>query len=205
MSNSAPESHDSVERLTTFSDAVVAIAMTLLALELPVPNGNSNAEVLHQFREHLDDYAAFLISFAVIGAHWFAHHRIFGYVGRLGRRLLQGNMWWLLTIVIMPFATRMLTGDGAFEARFITYAAVQGLAATSLAAIIWETRRSRLLRDDAPAELIGTSLRGLIVVAAGFLLSIPFAFLTQRAYLCWLVIPVAVRALSLLSSRQSRG
>src|SRR3954463_2152143 len=53
------------ERLTAFSDAVVAIAITLLALGLPVPRGATNTELLRSAGDHLDDYLAFLISFAV--------------------------------------------------------------------------------------------------------------------------------------------
>src|SRR3954452_23319670 len=73
----------SAERLVFFSDAVVAIAITLLALELPVPTGDTNAAVWHSLGDHLGEYLAFLISFAVIGSHWFGHHQLFRYLGRL--------------------------------------------------------------------------------------------------------------------------
>jgi Endosomal/lysosomal potassium channel TMEM175 len=70
------------ERLMFFSDAVIAIALTLLALDLPVPGGIENATVsipamVNDARQHLDDYLAFLISFLVIAAHWRLHHRVF--------------------------------------------------------------------------------------------------------------------------------
>jgi Endosomal/lysosomal potassium channel TMEM175 len=63
-----------VERLIFFTDAVVAIALTLLALELPIPGGTQNVdsisipEMLRDARQHIDDYIAFLISFVVIAA-----------------------------------------------------------------------------------------------------------------------------------------
>src|SRR4051812_6059773 len=79
----------SAERMIFFSDAVVAIAMTLLALELPVPSGHRNDEVLRQLREGGEEYIAFLISFAVVGVQWFSHHRLFEYVARLGGGLLR--------------------------------------------------------------------------------------------------------------------
>jgi uncharacterized membrane protein len=68
------------ERLTFFSDAVVAIAITLLALELPVPHNGSTTEVLHEMDNHLMAYVAFFISFAVIGQHWAAHHAVFRWI-----------------------------------------------------------------------------------------------------------------------------
>lgn len=68
-----------VERLTFFADAVVAIAITLLALDLPVPTGSTNGDLWRSLRENFSDYLAFAISFVVIAARWNAHHRIFRY------------------------------------------------------------------------------------------------------------------------------
>ncbi|VVJ23864.1 protein of uncharacterised function DUF1211 [Amycolatopsis camponoti] len=68
------------ERLTFFSDAVVAIAITLLALELPLPEGATNAELLRSLGHHQSEYVSFLISFIVIAVHWRAHHRLFPFV-----------------------------------------------------------------------------------------------------------------------------
>ena len=72
------------ERLAFFSDAVVAIAITLLALELPVPMSTveSNRDFWHQLAKHSNDYIAFMISFAAIGSHWFPHHALFSQLGR---------------------------------------------------------------------------------------------------------------------------
>src|SRR4051794_8977616 len=75
------------ERLTFFADAVIAIAITLLALELPTPLGSTNHELLESVGEHQGEYIAFLISFVVIGAHWSGHHRVFRHVESIGGRL----------------------------------------------------------------------------------------------------------------------
>jgi uncharacterized membrane protein len=181
------------ERLTFFSDAVVAIAITLLALGLPIPRGATNAELLRSAGDHLDDYLAFLISFAVIGSHWFAHHRTFRYVIRLGGRLGQWNMLWLLMIITTPFATRVLTSEGAFKSRFIFYAAVQVLAGLFSLLIIREIARHGLLRAAAPPDLISTYYRRAGVLMGAFAVSIPIALFTQWAYLCWLVIPLLLK------------
>src|SRR5918997_5982049 len=58
------------ERLTFFSDAVVAIAITLLALGLPVPEGGTAAEVLRSLADRRYEYLAFLVGFLVVAAHW---------------------------------------------------------------------------------------------------------------------------------------
>jgi hypothetical protein len=96
-----------VERLTFFADAVIAIAITLLALDLPVPTGETNRELLRSVGEHFPEYLAFLVSFLVVGAHWRGHHRTFRYVTMLGGQLPRLTMYWLLMLVITPFATRV--------------------------------------------------------------------------------------------------
>jgi uncharacterized membrane protein len=181
------------ERLVFFSDAVVAIAITLLALELPVPTGRTNADFLHSLGDHGYEYLAFLISFFAIYANWSGHHRLFGQVTRLAGRLAQWNMLWLLTIVAMPFATRVVTSDGAFSMRFVLYAVVQALAGLFFLLMLREIHRHRLLRPDAPPRLLQASVRGVSVVTGGFLVSIPLAFVTHLAYLCWIVVPLGSR------------
>ena len=190
------------ERLTFFSDAVVAIAITLLALGLPVPWGATNAETLESVLDHGDDYVAFLISFGVIGSHWFAHHRTFRYVTRLTGPLARWNMLWLLTIIITPFATRVVTSTGAFEIRFIFYATVQALAGVFSLLMIREIARSGVLRAVAPADLIGTFYQRVYVLIGVFVVSIPVAFVTRWAFLCWLAIPPLLRLQNALTARR---
>ena len=100
----------SPERLIYFSDAVIAIAITLLALELPVPSGVSgDAEVLGFLRGNAWDYLTFLISFAAVAMYWLAHQRLFRYATGLAGPVIQWNLLWLLMIVLMPFTAKLLT------------------------------------------------------------------------------------------------
>ncbi len=195
----------SAERLIFFSDAVLAIAITLLALDLHVPDGDSNAALWLDLTGHVDDYIAFLISFAVIGGYWFLHHRIFGYVTRLGGRLARWNMLWLLTIVLTPFATRVIVGDGAFAARFTLYAVVQALAAVFFLLAIHEVDRHGLARTGTPRTLFTRGYLGLSVAAGAFLVSIPLAFITRWAYLCWVAIPFLARVQRRISGWRRPG
>ncbi|MGW5668393.1 TMEM175 family protein [Micromonospora sp. NPDC003776] len=189
---SEPERVDP-ERLVFFSDAVVAIAITLLALELPVPAGGTNTELWRDLGRHVDEYVAFLISFAVIGGHWFLHHRTFGHVARLSGRLVRWNMLWLLMIVLTPFVTKVIVGDGAFAARFTLYAAVQALASLAFLLAVVELDRRGLARAGTPRALFRNGYRMLSIAAGAFAVSIPLAFVTHWAYACWAVIPVAAR------------
>lgn len=179
------------ERMTFFSDAVIAIALTLLALELPVPEGTSNADLLHSAYEHRTEYVAFLVSFVVIAAHWSGHHRVYRHVATLGGRLSMLNMYWLLMQVITPFATRVLTGHGAFATRFCFYAGVQSAGFLLFLGMLWLIRRHDLLREGTSPRVLVDSAWRACAFATGFLVSIPVALLTHYAYVCWIVAPPA--------------
>jgi uncharacterized membrane protein len=193
------------ERLSLFSDAVVAIAITLLALDLHVPTGTTNAALWHDLVDHSTDYIGFLISFAVIGNYWFLHHRTFSRVTRLGGALARWNMLWLLMIVLTPFATRVLVADGAFAARLAIYAVVQALASLFFLLAVVEIDRHGLAGPDADRGFFTRSYLRLSVLATAFLVSIPFAFLTHWAYLCWLVIPFAARVQHIFDALRRRA
>ncbi|NES13752.1 DUF1211 domain-containing protein [Micromonospora sp. PPF5-17] len=192
------------ERLVFFSDAVVAIAITLLALELPVPAGETNTALWHELARHVDEYVAFLISFAVIGGHWFLHHRTFGHVARLSGRLVRWNMLWLLMIVLTPFVTKVIVGDGAFAARFTLYAAVQALASLAFLLAVVEMDRHGLARAGTPRSLFSNGYRMLSIAAGAFAVSIPLAFVTHWAYACWAAVPVAARVRRLADAARRR-
>jgi uncharacterized membrane protein len=185
------------ERLIFFTDAVAAIAMTLLAFDLRAPaitlHMSNGAALSALWREpYRLGYLTFLISFVVIGNHWRAHHRLFRNVSRLDTRLISLNMVWLLMIVIMPFATRVLSGAGAFGVRFSLYAVIQVIAMLTALSMSRHIRSNDLLRPGAPGPGIRYDDATLITVAAMFALSIPVAFITQWAFAVWVAtIPAA--------------
>jgi uncharacterized membrane protein len=195
------------DRVVVFSDAVVAIAITLLALALPVPDGTSdttNGQLLHAPAQSWGDYFAFLISFAVIGGHWATHRRVFRYVSRLNGQVSTLNMLWLLMVILTPFAARMLAGHGGFAIRFGTYALIQVLSSSFMVAMSRELVRKDLLRPDAPESARLPDNAHSISVIVAFLVSIPVAFVTGGAYALWVAGPVMTQALLRLRRRRLR-
>lgn len=187
----------SAERLAFFSDAVVAIAITLLALELPVPHGGSNSAVLHQLGADRDEYLAFVVSFLVIGNHWTGHHRLFRHVRRLGGSLMRFNLLWLLMIVATPFVTKLLTvPSGGFQVRFGLYAAVQALAGLLFGLMTWQISRHDLLRHGTPRSATVRAYRQSAVMVVTFGLSIPLSVIGQWVFLIWLALPMTMRVMS---------
>ncbi|MFH8344283.1 TMEM175 family protein [Streptomyces sp. NPDC018045] len=195
------------ERLTAFVDAAIAIALTLLALDLPIPAGDTTDAMLSSVSDHGKEYLAFALSFVVIAAHWRAHHEIFRYVRSLSSRLTSLTLAWLFMQVLMPFATRVITADGAFPPRFSLYAIVQVLASASFALIIREIRREHLGRTDVPPRMFARSRVRSICLAAVFGVSVPVSFLTTTtgAYLCWLATPIVLAVAHRIQGRAPSG
>jgi uncharacterized membrane protein len=195
------------ERLIFFSDAVVAIAMTLLALALPLPHGSKDQEILKSLwqTQHREAYIAFLISFLVIGGYWRVHHRMFRYVIRVDNRLITLNMAWLLTMVLTPFGARLLAGPGAFGVRFSFYALVQAGAALCLLLMNRELAGSQLLRAGIPESVTTGSRLPLLANVIAFLVSIPVAFVTGWAYVVWAIVPLLFRIMRRIRSRRQRA
>jgi uncharacterized membrane protein len=198
-----------VERLTFFSDAVVAIAITLLALDLPVPEGDTASVFWSSVHRNAGHYAAFLISFFVIAGAWGSHHDVFRYTRRTDPRLRTFNMAWLLTIILVPFATRMLTAPGhpaldVHALRYGFYALLQVLEAVALLAML-RHMVSRGLAPGAPPPVVTGMTRQCYVLMAGFGLSIPLFFVTTDAWLLWIVVPLLAGQASRLRRRRGRG
>jgi uncharacterized membrane protein len=184
------------ERLIFFSDAVVAIAITLLALGLPLPHGNSNPVLWDSLRGLRNAYVAFVISFVVIGAHWRLHHRLYRFVARLDSRLIGINMVWLLTIILMPYATKVLAGNGATGLRLSLYAVLQVITMVTFVLMRRHIRHHDLLRPDATGQVAAADDISFVAVAAAFAISIPVAIASgsQLTYLIWVAAAFGARA-----------
>jgi len=97
-----------LERLITFVDAVVAIAITLLVLPLVelLPREGGETDLVAVFTGHGQEFEAFVLSFAVIARLWWAHHRLGEQVGAYDGAFVLINLIWLLTIVFLAFASQ---------------------------------------------------------------------------------------------------
>jgi uncharacterized membrane protein len=198
------------DRLFFFSDAVVAIAITLLALDLPVPSG-ATADALWASARHNDDhYLAFLISFIVIAAAWGQHHHVMRYAERSDARLRTLTMLWLLTIVLTPFATRLLTSEGhdtraAHALRYGFYALLEVLASATFLALLQHMTSRRLWARDTPARIATDAREQGVGMLATFGLSIPLFFATRHAWVLWIAGPALVGQIVRQRARSARN
>ena len=100
----------SAGRTEAFSDGVLAIAITLLVLEIGVPEVAPDESLSHALLELWPKYATFAVSFLTIGIMWINHHALFDRVRTVDRRMQTINLLLLLTISFVPFPTAVL-GD----------------------------------------------------------------------------------------------
>ena len=106
-----PQITGTAERMKFFTDAVVAIAMTLLILPLlesVAEAARNNVDTADFLGDHGDELFAFVLSFLIIGRFWVGHERLFGYVERWTGLLMTLNMLWMLSIVFLPVATSIV-------------------------------------------------------------------------------------------------
>src|SRR6186997_1119600 len=98
-----------LERMVLFSDAVFAIAITLLVIEIKIPELHgehiTDKALLKELKHLIPKFLGFIISFMLIGIYWTVHHRMFGYVTNYTPKLLRLNLLFLFFIVLMPFST----------------------------------------------------------------------------------------------------
>lgn len=120
-----PERKDfQIDRIILFSDAVFAIAITLLVIEIKAPEVELGApiyEQLNQLASLIPKFIGFIISFFVIAVYWRSHHRMYGFVNRYTDRLIWLNFWFLFFIVLMPFSSAYYSENTGFAVPFYFY------------------------------------------------------------------------------------
>ncbi len=185
------------ERLIFFSDAVFAIAITLLVLEIRLPSSDgiiSDSQMLPVLVGMWHKFLAYVISFLVIGVFWMGHHRKFRYIIRYGSTLLFLNLLMLMGIAFLPFPSSVIS-EYPYRTVTIFYAFI--LMLTSLfSVVIWwyASRNNRLIDPDLDQKQRRRQLINPIATSIIFLVSIGVAFFdVNLARLIWILIfPVTI-------------
>ena len=144
-------------RLEAFSDGVLAIAITLLVLDIPVPSGGG--DVGAQLRQGWPHYLAFITAFLTISVMWANHHDLFRIIDKSDRGLMLANAVLLACISFLPFPTGVLAehmrDSGANrQAALLTYGGTMVVVALAYNVLWRYVRLRRLLRDDISAETV---------------------------------------------------
>jgi len=172
-------------RLEAFSDGVLAIIITIMVLELRVPQGAELSALVPLIPKFL----SYALSFVFIGIYWNNHHHLFQAVHRIDGRVLWANLHLLFWLSLIPFGTAWM-GENNFAAQPVALYGVILL----LAAIAYTLLTRALLplhdRDSALAVALGRDLKGKISLVF-YLAAIPLAFV-DAWIACLLYVLVAV-------------
>ncbi|MCM0675247.1 TMEM175 family protein [Micromonospora phytophila] len=169
-------------RLEVFSDAVFAVAITLLALNLAVA-GPGHGPLLHQVADHWPSFVAYLISFATIGLIWINHHALVQNVAVVDRTLALLNLVLLVFVVLIPVDTATvaeylaLGGQDARVAVLLYAAAFMGMG-FSFAGIFEWTLRSGRLRQPLPKRARWKARLRFGVASVLYLAAVAVAFVS---------------------------
>jgi uncharacterized membrane protein len=198
MDKHEPETGLSFERVVFFSDAVFAIVITLLVLELKVPHLAEHTEsgLRHALVELLPKIAGFVISFLIIGLMWVEHHRIFRYIADYDAGLLWRNLLLLLCVSFVPFPTALFSENFWSRTAFMLYAASFGGVATAKFFIWRHAVAAKLLKEGVTPELEVRIARRSMAVPIACALAILLAFVNIfLAPLSFMLIPLLARLL----------
>jgi uncharacterized membrane protein len=159
-------------RLVNFSDAVVAIAMTLLILPLVDSAGSIGTTGLHTFlHANQTKLLGFALSFVVIGSFWWGHHQTFERVRAYNAVLVWSMFVWLMSIVFLPFPTELISsatkGTVAVHGIYIGTMLVAAVAALVQA---WAIVRWPELRDETHPGVPTIDASAILVVLMGLAL-----------------------------------
>ncbi len=185
-----------LERITFFSDAVVAIAMTLLVIDIRLPEWltqtATDADLQRALAELARPLFACALSFVVIAMWWFGHHRIFRTLRDVDSRIVALDLVFLGAIVFLPFPTTMIGRFANLTTAIVVYAATNVVAGGSLSLMRIRAERTGLfLPGITPAEMHRRLVMGAIGPVA-FAASIPLAYLAPGwAALSWNSIWIA--------------
>jgi uncharacterized membrane protein len=182
------------DRLEIFSDAVIAIAITLLVLDIKVPDSR-DGRLVHDLLQQWPSYLAFVLSFTVIGIMWVSHHSMFERIRLVDRGLLFMNLWLLLGIAFLPFPTALLAeyarqGGSNSHAAAAIYSATMALIGLAFLSIwVHLSRHPTLLGDNASPASLRRSINLSLVSPVVYGISIALALVSAEA--CFVVYGLA--------------
>jgi uncharacterized membrane protein len=144
-----------LDRLVFFSDAVVAIAITLLVFNLKITKTDNDHLTFADLANAWKIFIAFFLSFFIIAIFWKIHHEFYVHIRKISNTLLWLNIGWLLFIVTLPFTTTLVSAHLHDTAAVVSYC-INVLMVTIFQNLIWDyvAARPDFLKENVDSEII---------------------------------------------------
>jgi TMEM175 potassium channel family protein len=179
----------STSRLEAFSDGVFAVAITLLVLDIrPPAEAESSSALWRGLGDLWPHYAAYAVSFLIIGIVWVNHHAVMSLIARVDRGLAFLNLLLLMAVALIPFATALfaeyLTHGEPQHAAAAAYSIVITLMGAAFGALwIYASHDGRLLLPAFPREELPRITRRFVLGTPVYVATIGIAFVSAPACL----------------------
>src|SRR4030095_2202531 len=207
-----------LERLILFSDAVFAIAITLLVIEIKIPEIHENVSdqaLLSALGHLIPKFVGFIISFLLIGLYWTVHHRMFGIVVNYTQKLMWLNLFFLFFIVLMPFSTGFYgeyTGPDLIRKQLkipMTFYVLNLVAVGLTNYFLWSyiaNPKNKVLDESVDRSGIRMGKMRAIIVPLCFFLMLPVAYFTNVLFAVYipLLIPILMRFARKKAEKQNK-
>ncbi|MBU4489087.1 MAG: DUF1211 domain-containing protein [Actinobacteria bacterium] len=193
--SAADDSSIGVDRIIAFSDAVFAVAITLLVLNIDVPQVSrqlADVKLPAEIWALWPKFAAFIVSFLIIGFFWAFHHMMFKNIRRHTNLFLWMNLLLLMCIVFMPFSAALFSEYTTTEVATMFYAASWAVPSFLLALMWWYATDNKRLVDEQYKAISGRHATfAFLNTGFIFLLSMPIAIINVGAaqYFWLMLIP----------------
>ena len=140
------------DRVNAFTDGVIAIIITIMVLELPVPKAPGMAAL----KPELTLFAAYALAFIKVGIYWFQHHHLLQASRRVDGRVLLANLFFLFWLSLVPFVVRWVGEAGITQDTVLAFGVIMLLCALSVALL----RGALLAANDADSPIARFAARG---------------------------------------------
>ncbi|MBU0670983.1 MAG: TMEM175 family protein [Patescibacteria group bacterium] len=153
--NAWTRDRNSAERVKAFSDAVFAIAITLLILQIEVPSTLADNDIVKELRNLWPTMLAYLISFLVIGRFWLNHFHLTRYLKKIDKNFIYINLLFLLTVTFLPFPSDLYGTHGDNKIALAIYTITIAFVALMSYVLWWYVyRHQEMVYSDVDKKVL---------------------------------------------------
>ena len=171
------------DRVANFSDAIYAIALTLLVIDIDAPtiaDASNRRQLLDALVDLGPKIITFFVSFVVIGSFWVAHHRFVGRLAAIDRLSVRVNLAYLAVVACLPLPAGVLGEYADNAVAVVFYAAFLAVLSTLESVLLWFAWRGGLYRRPVTRPVVRFGLAASLIPVGMFVLSVPFALIDAR-------------------------
>ena len=182
-----------LEHVISFSDAVFAFAITLMAISIDIPDLPANlteSQLISALYDTYPQVESYIISFAVISIFWVSYHQVFNFITRSHISMVYLNLLFLLFITFLSITTSLVIEYGSYQIPYVIYCVVVIMASSLLALIWWHASKDyRFIDKDIHPLFIRGMMVNHLLIPFVFAISILVSFFNlDVAQYLWLVI-----------------